>query len=294
MKSQTPTLQIELLYLDLKTCDRCRATDQNLEAALALVQREMGSRGVIVRVEHRHITSDADALALGVEISPTIRVNGQDIQLKWGSSTCGTCSDLAGDTVPCRTWLWQGHEHNAAPVEMIVESIVKAVTEPVTSTHDTSPPPKALSEPIRRFFAGPKQGCTANNNIIHEGSDMKTLEIFDPAMCCSTGVCGVDVDPVLVQFAADLKWVAEQGVEVIRYNLGQDPHVFAANPVVLKEIEAGMERLPIIVVDGQIVATGAYLSRAQLALKLGIKQAIDGDSRINIGGNCCNPKSGCC
>jgi len=45
---------------------------------------------------------------------------------------------------------------------------------------------------------------------------MKTLEIFDPAMCCSTGICDVDVDPVLVQFAADLQWLAEQGIEVKR------------------------------------------------------------------------------
>ena len=30
---------------------------------------------------------------------------------------------------------------------------------------------------------------------------MKKLEVFDPAMCCSTGVCGVEVDPVLAQFA---------------------------------------------------------------------------------------------
>lgn len=49
---------------------------------------------------------------------------------------------------------------------------------------------------------------------------MKKLEVFDPAMCCSTGVCGVDVDPVLAQFAADLKWVEEHGVAVTRYNLG--------------------------------------------------------------------------
>jgi hypothetical protein len=41
---------------------------------------------------------------------------------------------------------------------------------------------------------------------------MMKLEIFDPAMCCSTGVCGVDVDPVLAQFAADLKWVEGHGV----------------------------------------------------------------------------------
>ena len=49
---------------------------------------------------------------------------------------------------------------------------------------------------------------------------MSKLEVFDPAMCCSTGVCGVDVDPVLVQFAADLQWLGEQGVEIKRYNLG--------------------------------------------------------------------------
>ena len=44
---------------------------------------------------------------------------------------------------------------------------------------------------------------------------MKTLEVFDPAMCCPTGICGVNVDPSLVQFAADLQWVAEQGVTEI-------------------------------------------------------------------------------
>ncbi len=123
---------------------------------------------------------------------------------------------------------------------------------------------------------------------------MKTLEVFDPAMCCSTGVCGVDVDPVLVQFAADLKWVAEQGVEVKRHNLGQEPQAFAANPAVLKEMEAGMERLPVLVVDGKIVATGAYLSRVQLAQKLGITLARQDKPRIKIGNGCCNPKSGCC
>ena len=125
---------------------------------------------------------------------------------------------------------------------------------------------------------------------------MKKLEVFDPAMCCSTGVCGVDVDPVLAQFAADLKWVAEQGVQVKRYNLGQEPQVFAENPAVLKEIQASLDRLPIIAVDGQIVATGAYLSRAQLVQKLGLGSASQEKPRIEIkiGGSCCNPKSGCC
>lgn len=123
---------------------------------------------------------------------------------------------------------------------------------------------------------------------------MKKLEVFDPAMCCSTGVCGVDVDPALVQFAADLQWVAEQGVEVKRYNLGQEPQAFAENPAVVKEMEAGIDRLPVIAIDGHIVATGAYLSRIQLAQKLGLKLASADKPHIKIGGACCHPKSGCC
>lgn len=119
---------------------------------------------------------------------------------------------------------------------------------------------------------------------------MKKLEVYDPAMCCSTGVCGPNVDPALVAFAADLKWVAEQGVEVQRYNLGQEAQAFAANPAVVREMEGGMDRLPIIAIDGQIVSTGVYLSRSQLARKLGLSAQEEAVS----GGGCCSPRSGCC
>lgn len=124
---------------------------------------------------------------------------------------------------------------------------------------------------------------------------MKKLEVFDPAMCCPTGVCGVDVDPALVQFAADLKWVESQGVAVARYNLGQEPQAFAANPAVIQEMQAGMDRLPILVVDGRIVAAGLYPSRAQLAAKLGLVATADKPRiRIPVNGGGCAPGSGCC
>jgi hypothetical protein len=122
---------------------------------------------------------------------------------------------------------------------------------------------------------------------------MKTLEVFDPAMCCSTGVCGVDVDPVLAQFAADLKWVEENGIRVARHNLGQEPAAFAANPAVVKEMEAGMDRLPVIVVDGHIVSTGIYPSRQQLMHKLGIPLPTRDIPPVTAG-SCCSSKSGCC
>jgi hypothetical protein len=122
---------------------------------------------------------------------------------------------------------------------------------------------------------------------------MKKLEVFDPAMCCSTGVCGIDVDPVLAQFAADLKWVEAHGVSVMRHNLGQDPQAFVSNPAVVKELEAGTDRLPIIAIDGHIVSTGMYPSRQQLAQKLSITLTTDEKPRVKLG-SCCSTDSGCC
>ena len=122
---------------------------------------------------------------------------------------------------------------------------------------------------------------------------MKKLDVFDPAMCCSTGVCGVEVDPVLAQFAADLQWLESHGVSVARHNLGQAPQAFAANPAVVKEMEAGMERLPILAVDGQIITTGMYPSRVQLAQKLGIALSTEDKPQVKAGA-CCSPKTGCC
>lgn len=118
---------------------------------------------------------------------------------------------------------------------------------------------------------------------------MKKLEVFDPAMCCSTGVCGVEVDPALAQFAADLKWVAENEVAVERHNLGQEPQAFVANPAVVKEMEGGMDRLPIITVNGHIVSTGRYPSRVQLAQKLGIALTTADAPPIKAGGCGCKP-----
>ena len=61
---------------------------------------------------------------------------------------------------------------------------------------------------------------------------MKNIEVFDPAMCCSTGVCVPSVDPALVRFGADLDWLATRGVPVERFNLAQQPGAFAERDLV--------------------------------------------------------------
>jgi Arsenical resistance operon protein ArsD len=122
---------------------------------------------------------------------------------------------------------------------------------------------------------------------------MSKLEVFEPAMCCPTGVCGVNVDPALVQFGADLQFLQEGGYEVVRHGLTHDAGAFAANPAVVKEMEAGMDRLPIVTVDGRVVSTGIYPSRAQLMQKLGAPVAVEVAPRAKSGGCGCAPDK-CC
>jgi len=52
---------------------------------------------------------------------------------------------------------------------------------------------------------------------------MSKIEVFEPALCCATGVCGVDVDQHLVTFSADLDFVCGRGGDVSRYNLASEP-----------------------------------------------------------------------
>jgi len=109
------------------------------------------------------------------------------------------------------------------------------------------------------------------------------LEVFDPPMCCSTGVCGPNVDPALVQFASDFLWVSGQGVEAERYNLAQQPHAFAANEAVKSMLEKdGVACLPLILADGEIVGAGQYPTREELARVIGLEPEGPGTSAPHL------------
>ncbi|MGE0102376.1 MAG: arsenite efflux transporter metallochaperone ArsD [Blastocatellales bacterium] len=108
---------------------------------------------------------------------------------------------------------------------------------------------------------------------------MKNLIVFDPPMCCSTGVCGTNVDPVLPRFAADLEWLKTQGVSVTRYNLAQEPGEFVAVDAVKAELQnMGNSCLPLILVDGDIVSRGVYPARSALAGFAGIAAPAESES----------------
>jgi len=88
---------------------------------------------------------------------------------------------------------------------------------------------------------------------------MKTIQVYDPPMCCSTGICGTDIDPDLVNFAAMLSQLGTSGVAVERYNLGQQPLAFVQNPAVKALLDKeGMEVLPLVFWDGEVHLKGRY------------------------------------
>lgn len=116
---------------------------------------------------------------------------------------------------------------------------------------------------------------------------MATIHVFDPALCCSSGVCGTEVDRALVSFSADIDWLKQSDVAIERFNLAQQPMAFANNATVKAFLErSGAEALPLILVDGEIALTGRYPNRGELARWAGIslEQATEESS-------CCG---GCC
>ncbi|TFD32275.1 arsenite efflux transporter metallochaperone ArsD [Cryobacterium cryoconiti] len=95
---------------------------------------------------------------------------------------------------------------------------------------------------------------------------MAHIEIFEPGLCCGTGICGVDVDQALVTFSADLDFTRANGGDVARFNLAQEPLAFVENEVARQFLHTvGQEGLPVTLVGGATVLTGRYPSRAELA-----------------------------
>lgn len=117
---------------------------------------------------------------------------------------------------------------------------------------------------------------------------MKTIQVFDPALCCSTGVCGADVDQALVSFSADVAWAKQYGAQIARFNLAQQPMAFAENPVVKGFLErSGHEALPLILIDGDIALAGRYPNRVELTRWVGITEPV-AESKPG----CCSGKPG--
>ena len=95
---------------------------------------------------------------------------------------------------------------------------------------------------------------------------MKTIEIFDPAMCCPTGLCGTNIDPNLMRIAVIVDTLKKNGVNITRHNLKDEPMIYVTNTKINDLLQSkGVDALPITLVDGEVAVTGEYPSTRQMA-----------------------------
>lgn len=123
---------------------------------------------------------------------------------------------------------------------------------------------------------------------------MSVIRVFEPALCCNTGVCGPELDQELVDFTAAVNALKDRGVDIERSNLASDPSLFAQNPVVVNFLQtAGSEGLPLTLVDDVTVLTGRHPRLDELVRYAGLVDEA-------LAGGCCSSAeipvttTGCC
>ncbi len=134
-----------------------------------------------------------------------------------------------------------------------------------------------------------------NVNVNKKGVlNMKKMIIFEPAMCCSTGVCGPGVDRQLLRISTVINNLNKNGILVERYNVSSNPQMFVDNKTINEMLnEQGVDVLPVTMLDDVVVKTKTYPTDEEFsnlldvpvsALKSAIKKPSKG----------CGCKGGCC
>ena len=101
------------------------------------------------------------------------------------------------------------------------------------------------------------------------------VELYDPPMCCPTGLCGPSLDQTLLDVGDMLLALQQAGVRVERYQMTSHPHKFMNHNEVMRLVrEKQMAALPITAVHNQIIKVGAYPTLAEIQTALnGVNQS---------------------
>lgn len=115
---------------------------------------------------------------------------------------------------------------------------------------------------------------------------MANIRVYDPAQCCSTGVCGPDADETIAQFSSALEKARKSGVSIDRFTLGHQPGEYVKNTAVKSFLDSeGVDCLPIVFVGDEVLSKGDYPSRAELLASVGIED--DGVQVEKTASTCC-------
>ena len=107
------------------------------------------------------------------------------------------------------------------------------------------------------------------SGLIQPQATTADVEIFDPPMCCPTGICGPTIDQTLLDLNEMVMALQAQGVSVARYQMTSHPNAFLGNAEVMKFVhELQMAALPITVVRGKVIKTQVYPSLEEVKTHL--------------------------
>jgi hypothetical protein len=158
--SQKKIMQIDLIVIDLATCARCVPTGDQLREAVRLLTPVGETLGIELRYNEVIVQTPEEARKAALLTSPTIRINGRDIAQDIRESRCESCGDLTENNtdVDCREWHYRGNVYSAAPVAMLVESIMQAMLKIDEIPPLATLPVLDLPENLKRYFANKKGG----------------------------------------------------------------------------------------------------------------------------------------
>jgi len=147
-------VKIDFLFLDLSTCTRCIGTDIILENALKDLEPIFEETGVSINLNKVNITNEELAKEYKFLSSPTIRVDGVDIQSNLIETTCESCGDICDDVIDCREWLYNGKSYTSPPKALIIEEIIKKI---YCSLGEIDKSEYEMPENLIKFFVSAKK-----------------------------------------------------------------------------------------------------------------------------------------
>ncbi len=127
-------LVIDFLYLDLCRCERCQSADQTLDEVLAELRSELKVIDYL-KINKIRMTDKTDEERYDFKRSPTIRINGKDVEevvsgeLRITDNYCGSCSDICGEDTNCRTFKYKGETSEDIPKGLLKEGLLKTLSQ---------------------------------------------------------------------------------------------------------------------------------------------------------------------
>ncbi len=163
VREERKVLNVDLVVIDLSSCKRCVPTGDQLKEAVKLLTPAAEALGIELRHREIVVQTPDEARKFGLLTSPTIRLNGRDIAQDIRESRCESCGDLTENNtdVDCREWHYRGKVYSAAPIAMLVESIMQAMLKIDEIPPLATAPILDLPENLKRYFANKKGGSTS-------------------------------------------------------------------------------------------------------------------------------------